>query len=465
MSFKVDQQEVDVNLEVIHTVLQLPYATTDKKLVPLPEFEEIAYLLRSLNYYESKQPFIKIFAFQINCVSQLWKTFLTIINRCTTPKATSLDISRLCTLHILLGVVYMYHIDYTTLVWDDLILHVEGKGKNGNTNIAFVRYVKLVIEYFMLKHQHIARRINDERHTLEIDKPIQMINKSTATTKNVGMEIPNPTCSNDRCVEDEENSQDTLDKEINDYYEHEEKDQSWNRNDDDDDDDVDDENDSRGSQISTEFRKKKETPIPTPTRLNRTQSSHDYLCTSIPVSAYPTSSTTEIIQPPPQMEPTKIRMDEDKPPTPPADDHFIPSPPLKSGVTEIVKDDMETRLKLISDMAIQILKSKMAQNDKETSQEPSTARNEVPQEDKAKVPWEFMGMGERSNKRCGHNYVSVYVKRANNLRYTITEVDFSMMELDDIKFLYLEQPKDDEWKVALNDFMKGRALVKRVKDF
>ncbi|GJS11105.1 hypothetical protein Tco_0367901, partial [Tanacetum coccineum] len=39
----------------------------------------------------------------------------------------------------------------------------------------------------------------------------------------------------------------------------------------------------------------------------------------------------------------------------------------------------------------------MAQNDKETSQDPSTARNEVPQEDKAEVPQEFMGIGESSS--------------------------------------------------------------------
>ncbi|GKE85376.1 hypothetical protein Tco_1559118, partial [Tanacetum coccineum] len=39
----------------------------------------------------------------------------------------------------------------------------------------------------------------------------------------------------------------------------------------------------------------------------------------------------------------------------------------------------------------EILESKTAQIDKETSQDPSTARNEVPHEDKAEVPQEFMG--------------------------------------------------------------------------
>ncbi|GJX53460.1 hypothetical protein Tco_0281829 [Tanacetum coccineum] len=65
--------------------------------------------------------------------------------------------------------------------------------------------------------------------------------------------------------------------------------------------------------------------------------------------------------------------------------------------TDIAKDDMESGLKLFSDVAVQILESKTAQNDKETSQELSTARNEEPHEDKAKVHYEFMGKGESSS--------------------------------------------------------------------
>ncbi|GJX59268.1 hypothetical protein Tco_0290658 [Tanacetum coccineum] len=95
----------------------------------------------------------------------------------------------------------------------------------------------------------------------------------------------------------------------------------------------------------------------------------------------------------------------------------------------------------------------MAQNDNETSQKPSTARNEGQQEDKVGVTQEFMGTGDslsvsqpgkRTNKRWVHYYVSIYVIRADNLRYTITKVDLSMLELDDIEFLYLEQSDDDD---------------------
>nr|GEZ13477.1 hypothetical protein [Tanacetum cinerariifolium] len=58
---------------------------------------------------------------------------------------------------------------------------------------------------------------------------------------------------------------------------------------------------------------------------------------------------------------------------------------------KIVKDDMKIGLKLISDVAIQILESKMAEINIKISQEPSTERNEVPQKDKVEVPQEFMG--------------------------------------------------------------------------
>ncbi|GJU27894.1 hypothetical protein Tco_1166515 [Tanacetum coccineum] len=104
-------------------------------------------------------------------------------------------------------------------------------------------------------------------------------------------------------------------------------------------------------------------------------------------------------------------------------------------------------------LVVQILESKMAQNDKETSQKSSTARNDGQQKDKVRVTQEFMGTGDRlsvsqpgkrTNKRWGHYYVSIYVIRADNLRYTITKVDLSMLELDDIEFLYLEQLDDDD---------------------
>ncbi|GKB30582.1 hypothetical protein Tco_0869983 [Tanacetum coccineum] len=110
----------------------------------------------------------------------------------------------------------------------------------------------------------------------------------------------------------------------------------------------------------------------------------------------------------------------------------------------------EIGLKLVSEVAVRILKSKMVHIDKETSQELSTARNEVPREDKAEVPQEFMGMGEslgvsqlgnstHIEKQWGHNYVPLFVRRVDNLRYTIKEVDLCMLELDDFEFLYLKQ--------------------------
>ncbi|GJU27893.1 hypothetical protein Tco_1166514 [Tanacetum coccineum] len=191
MSFKVDQQEVDVNLKVLCIVLQLFQANAEKPFIPASNFEGITNFLRQLNYDESKTPFTNISTFEKKFVPQSWQMLLTIINRCTTSKATGLDISRLCTLQMLCRVVYNHHIDYTTLVWDDLIVHVEGIGKKGNTNIPFVRHMKLMIEYFMLKHQWITKRTHAESYTPEMDEPIHKINKSNATTDNAGMVIPN----------------------------------------------------------------------------------------------------------------------------------------------------------------------------------------------------------------------------------------------------------------------------------
>ncbi|GKC07873.1 hypothetical protein Tco_0999483 [Tanacetum coccineum] len=68
-------------------------------------------------------------------------------------------------------------------------------------------------------------------------------------------------------------------------------------------------------------------------------------------------------------------------------------------------------------------------------------------------------------KRRGYNNVSLFVRRANNLRYTIMKAEYSMLELDDIEFLYLKQIDKTEWKEALKEFMKEKDLVMRVEYF
>ncbi|GKD99576.1 hypothetical protein Tco_1387560, partial [Tanacetum coccineum] len=234
---------------------------------------------------------------------------------------------------------------------------------------------------------------------------------------------------------------------IDDFYEHKDSEATQ---DDEKDDEVnkaktDDDDDDDGSQFSMEFRKKKESPIPTypldPIGLS----------TSIPVhTTYPTSSTSTI-QPPHQTEPSNEEMNHNKPPTPSVADDFIKSHPLKSDnqlhplpspnneedpqepsppknttnptvQTQLLKSDYRIKqlqqtcrgdalhkrphddhkdddqhewekakrprttgnfysmpTKNTNTEEVNVLENKLSsQNDKETSQEPSTAINEVP---------------------------------------------------------------------------------------
>ncbi|GKB94952.1 hypothetical protein Tco_0981089 [Tanacetum coccineum] len=188
----------------------------------------------------------------------------------------------------------------------------------------------------------------------------------------------------------------------------------------------------------------------------------------------------------------------------------------QSGDTKIVKDDMKIRLKLTSDVAIQILESKrlsmirkllksrqqqeMRGNRRKKlklTQSPSknlswkkqntviTSSRKIIPEHKFEAlygitqwpkviqtmyklrtgqpqPKKYVYsknkimniLNTEMEKRWGQKYVLLFVKSASNLRYRITKADFCMLELDDIEFLCLEQIEETKWKVALKDFMK-----------
>ncbi|GKD65173.1 hypothetical protein Tco_1307281 [Tanacetum coccineum] len=69
------------------------------------------------------------------------------------------------------------------------------------------------------------------------------------------------------------------------------------------------------------------------------------------------------------------------------------------------------------------------------------------------------------DKRRGHDYVSIFVGRVDNLRYSITEADFSMLELDVIEFLHEDLTENDNWKVDLKDLMEKGSCSEIFKSF
>ncbi|GKC58751.1 hypothetical protein Tco_1086349, partial [Tanacetum coccineum] len=52
-------------------------------------------------------------------------------------------------------------------------------------------YVKMLIEYFMLKHKQIAKRVDTDQHTPAMNGPMCRLNNNKTTTKNQGMPILN----------------------------------------------------------------------------------------------------------------------------------------------------------------------------------------------------------------------------------------------------------------------------------
>ncbi|GJS44928.1 hypothetical protein Tco_0595049 [Tanacetum coccineum] len=282
-------------MEVLRIVLQLPKATKNEQqeFVLVPDFKGIANFLRDLNYDEREKPFVNISTFQKKNVPQPWQMLLTIINRCKTPKATTLNTARL--------------------------------------------YVKLLIEYFMLKHEQIARRVNADRHTPDMDEPGTHRSIRTKGTRKKRMAgTPKSNVKNGKVAKtieeddniknmfhdfEEEELQDMLDtletrddldsKAILSQCKKEGDDEVrpvGDKNDEDDDEDMDDAN---GSKISLEDWEKKQTPHQTPTRSTRTPSPQPAGFTNIS-HLEPTNNSEKELQPPSM--PTKT---DDKPLTPP----------------------------------------------------------------------------------------------------------------------------------------------------
>nr|GEU58624.1 hypothetical protein [Tanacetum cinerariifolium] len=111
----------------------------------------------------------------VNSMHQPWRSFATIINKCLSRKATSLDTLRLSCAQILWGVYTMKHVDYVSLLLEDLVYQVENKNAKKNNDMYYPRFTNVIIDFYMSKDQSISRRNKMFWHTTRDDRMFNTI--------------------------------------------------------------------------------------------------------------------------------------------------------------------------------------------------------------------------------------------------------------------------------------------------
>ncbi|GKE80439.1 hypothetical protein Tco_1550439 [Tanacetum coccineum] len=94
----------------------------------------------------------------VDYMNQPWRAFATVIKKCLSGKETRMDKIRLSHAQILWGMFHKKNIDYTYLLWEDLLFQIEYKDTKKTNKMSYPRFIKITNDYFMSKDPSISRR-------------------------------------------------------------------------------------------------------------------------------------------------------------------------------------------------------------------------------------------------------------------------------------------------------------------
>lgn len=82
------------------------------------------------------------------------------------------------------------HIDYASLIWDDMIYQSRQFESKAKYKVAFVRYTKLLISHFIMEDPTIDRRFDEKYHSEEQDHILTRLRTHSTNTTRRGRRIP-----------------------------------------------------------------------------------------------------------------------------------------------------------------------------------------------------------------------------------------------------------------------------------
>nr|GEZ82664.1 hypothetical protein [Tanacetum cinerariifolium] len=140
--FKIDTKKSILDLEAFREMLHISPRIPNQSFADLPTEEEILDFLRS---------------------------FASVINKCLTGKSSGVDSFRLSQAQMLWGFYHRINIDFAYLIWEDFVYRVEHKNQKRSNEMYYLRFMKVVIDYFMTRKPSISRRNRINWHYVRDD--------------------------------------------------------------------------------------------------------------------------------------------------------------------------------------------------------------------------------------------------------------------------------------------------------
>ncbi|GJR22471.1 hypothetical protein Tco_0970998 [Tanacetum coccineum] len=166
--FTLDYQRFEVNPDLLHDALQITPKDSDHPFVtPLPH-DDIVSFINKLGYPEDLEQVSKMV---INSMYQPWRTFMTMINKCLTKKASGFNRLSLDLLKVLWGMVTKTNVDYANLIWEDFKFQIDSRQISAKKKelLPFPRFTKLIIKHIVSLHNNLSERPQSYHHVIKLD--------------------------------------------------------------------------------------------------------------------------------------------------------------------------------------------------------------------------------------------------------------------------------------------------------
>ncbi|GKB89397.1 hypothetical protein Tco_0961669 [Tanacetum coccineum] len=144
-----------VNVDNFRDMLKICPKLPCQKFEEPPLKEDILSFIRDLGHTGEIKFLSNV---NVNHMHQPWRSFAEIINKCLSGKTTALESLHMSRAQILWGMYHNKKVDYVYLLWEDLVFQVENNNSNKNNDMYYLRFTKVIADYFMAKDQAIPRR-------------------------------------------------------------------------------------------------------------------------------------------------------------------------------------------------------------------------------------------------------------------------------------------------------------------
>nr|GFA68374.1 monodehydroascorbate reductase [Tanacetum cinerariifolium] len=119
---------------------------------------QVVYDVLRLTLFYKAGEIKKITDVNINKLHQPWRSFAVVINKCLSGKSTCYDSLRLSQAQILWGMYHKKNVDFAYLMWEDFVYQVDHKDAKKSNEMYYLRFTKVIINFFMTKDPLIPRR-------------------------------------------------------------------------------------------------------------------------------------------------------------------------------------------------------------------------------------------------------------------------------------------------------------------